>query len=374
MSANESESLASPYPMPKLDRYLLRDFTQSFLATLIVLLVVGVGGVLVDILGNIADGRIPARLLLSQLGLQFVAYLPLILPLALLLGLLLALARLYRDSEMAVITAVGVGPARLLRPIMLLAAPVVVLIGTCSLWLGPLASRTAEKMLEDANRSVIVAGLEAGRFTPLSGGGVVYLSEVSPDGTQFGKIFLQRQSDDRVDVATAQTGSVFFEGRTDRYLRMQDGYRVEGPAQGEGLDYRLLKFGRNEVALPDRARVHDENDPEVMSSPRLLADDRPAAKAELHRRIAPPLLALAFALLALPLSRSSPRQQRYGRIMLALLGYLVGTNMMIVRTQWIAAGRTPVALGLWWLLLPLLVVAVWAYARDGKLKAPRRPA
>ena len=52
--------------MPKLDRYLLSDFTQSFLATLIVLLVVSVGGVLVDILGNIADGRIPARLQLRE--------------------------------------------------------------------------------------------------------------------------------------------------------------------------------------------------------------------------------------------------------------------------------------------------------------------
>ena len=68
--------------MLKLDRYLLGDFVQSFLATLIVLLVVSVGGVLVDILGNIADGRLPAKLLFSQLGLQFIAYLPLILPLA----------------------------------------------------------------------------------------------------------------------------------------------------------------------------------------------------------------------------------------------------------------------------------------------------
>lgn len=166
--------------MPKLDRYLLSDFTQSFLATLIVLLVVSVGGVLVDILGNIADGRIPARLLLSQVGLQFVAYLPIILPLALMLGLLLALARLYRDSEMAVITAIGIGPRRMLRPILWLVVPVVVVIGACSLWLGPWASRTAELMLEDANRSVVMAGLESGKFTPLSGGGVVYLTTISP--------------------------------------------------------------------------------------------------------------------------------------------------------------------------------------------------
>ena len=32
--------------MPKLDRYLFREFTQSFLATLIILLMVSVGGVM----------------------------------------------------------------------------------------------------------------------------------------------------------------------------------------------------------------------------------------------------------------------------------------------------------------------------------------
>ena len=111
--------------MPKLDRYLTGDFLQSFLATLIVLLVVSLGGVLVDVLGNIADGGLPARLMLSQLGLQLLVYLPLVLPLALMLGLMLAVVRLYRDSEMAVLNAVGVGPRRLLRPLLWVTVPVV---------------------------------------------------------------------------------------------------------------------------------------------------------------------------------------------------------------------------------------------------------
>ena len=101
--------------MPKLDRYLMGEFLQSFLATLIVLLVVSLGGVMVEVLGEIADGGMPARLMLSQLGLQLLVYLPLVLPLALMLGLMLAVVRLYRDSEMAVLNAVGVGPRRLLR-------------------------------------------------------------------------------------------------------------------------------------------------------------------------------------------------------------------------------------------------------------------
>ncbi|WP_045728433.1 LPS export ABC transporter permease LptF [Xanthomonas sp. GPE 39] len=360
--------------MPKLDRYLLRDFVQSFSATLVVLLVVSVGGVLVDVLGNIADGRIPAKLLFSQLGLQFVVYLPLILPLALMLGLLLALARLYRDSEMAVITAMGVGPRRLLRPILMLVVPVVTLVGLCSLWLGPWADRTSDQLVNEANHSLLMAGLEAGRFTSLPDGSIVYVSTLSGDGTQLSNVFVQRQKDGRLDVVTAQRGAMFFEGKAERYLRLQDGYRFEGPLAGDGLDYRMMRFANNDVALSERSAARKDDDPALLSTAALIRDPRPQANAQLHARLAPPLLALAFALLTLPLSRSSPRQQRYGRIMLAFLVYLAGTNLMFIGTQWLSTDKLPRVLGLWWLTLPLLTLAVWMYLRDGRLSRPRRQA
>ncbi|MGE8249311.1 MAG: LptF/LptG family permease, partial [Stenotrophomonas bentonitica] len=95
---------------------------------------------------------------------------------------------------------------------------------------------------------------------------------------------------------------------------------------------------------------------------------------QLHSRIAPPLIALAFALMTLPLARSSPRQQRYGRMMLAFLAYMVGMNLMFIGTRWIADGKIPAVAGLWWLTLPLLGLALWMYFRDGKLSRPRRTA
>ncbi|WP_145481481.1 LPS export ABC transporter permease LptF [Stenotrophomonas rhizophila] len=359
--------------MSKLDRYLLRDFVQSFLATLIVLLVVSVGGVLVDILGNIADGRLPARLLFSQLGLQFIVYMPLILPLALMLGLLLATARLYRDSEMAVLTAIGVGPRRLLRPVLMLVLPVVGLVALCSLWLGPWADRTSERLIADANRSLVMAGLESGKFTMLPNGGVVYLSAVSTDGSSLGRIFVQRTRGDRIEVASAERGKMFFEGERQRYLRLEDGHQIEGPGNG-GLDYRLMTFASNDVALPDGADTRDTDDSELLPTTQLFGDDRPEAQAQLHSRLTPPLIALAFALMTLPLARSSPRQQRYGRMMLAFLAYMVGTNLMFIGTRWIADGKLPANLGLWWLSLPLLALAIWMYLRDGRLSRPRRTA
>ncbi|WP_374013102.1 LPS export ABC transporter permease LptF [Pseudoxanthomonas koreensis] len=360
--------------MPKLDRYLLRDFVQSVLATLIVLLAVSMGGVLVDVLGEIADGGLPARLLLSQLGLQLLVYLPLVLPLALMLGLMLAVARLYRDSEMAVLNAVGVGPRRLLRPLLMAALPVVAVVALCSLWLGPWAKRTGERMVEQANRSLIVAGLEPGRFTLLpGGGGIVYIDGMSEDGRNLQQLFLQRERDGRLDVVTARTGSLEFGGERDRYLRLLDGHRVEGPLDA-GLDFRLMRYAVNEVALPERAESRQDDDPALAPTAALLGDARPAAAAELHARLAPPLLALGFALLTMPLARSSPRQQRYGRLMLGFLAYLVGLNLMFIGVRLIADGDVPRLLGLWWLTLPLLALAAWLYLRDGRLPRPRRGA
>jgi lipopolysaccharide export system permease protein len=356
--------------MPKLDRYLFREFTQSFLATLIILLMVSVGGVMADLLGKVADGRVPARLLLSQLGLQFLGYMPYILPLALMLGLLLAFSRLYRDSEMAVLTGTGIGPARLLKPLLLLVLPVVALVGACSLWLGPWAVATAERMLDHANRSLVVSGLDAGKFTVLSSGAVIYISGISDDGTQLSRVFMHRQQEDRIDVVTARSGEMFFGGERDRYLRLKEGFRVEGPAD-QGLDYRLVRYATNEVALPDRAETLDENAPEVLSTFALLDDPRPDANAQLHARIAPPLLALAFALLTLPLARSSPRQTRYGKVMLGFMGYLVGVSLMFNGTQMLAENKLPSLVGLWWLTLPLLAAAIWLYLRDGRLSLRR---
>jgi lipopolysaccharide export system permease protein len=331
--------------MAKLDRYLFLEFTQSFLATLIVLLVVSLGGVMADLLGNIAEGKIPANLLVSQMGLQLLNYLPVILPLALMLGLLLSFARLYRDSEMPVLTSIGVGPKRLLKPFLMLVVPVVALIAALSLWWGPWADRTSERMIEHANRSLIVAGLDAGRFTTLPNGSVIYIGGISEDGTRLQRVFVQRQEGDRLDVVTSQGGEMFFEGQRDRYMR----------------------FASNEFALPDRANVREQTDPELLPTLALLGDPRADANAQLHYRLTPPLLALAFALIALPLARSSPRQARYGRIMLGFLAYLVGTNLMYVGTNALSEGKVPGILGLWWLSLPLLAFGLWAYLRDGRM-------
>ncbi|MGY0505536.1 LPS export ABC transporter permease LptF [Luteimonas sp. e5] len=359
--------------MQTLDRYLLREFIQTIFATLTVLLIVMLGGAFIDVLGDIARGRLPASMTGAQLGFVLLTWLPIILPMALMLGLLMAMSRLYRDAEMPVLTSVGVGPRRLLRPLMMVTLPLVALIALLSLWLGPWADRTSREMVQEANRNLLITGLEAGRFTELpGGGGVVYVGEMAQDGAAFKRIFIYRQKGDRLDVTTAAEGQLTLDGASERYLTLGSGFEVEGPMSGSELDYRLLRFERNDVRMPDRQRDGKPDDARRRPTLDLIGDSAPEARAQLHWRIAPPLLALALALMAVPLSRSPPRQARYGRMVTGFLGYLVSVQLMLLGTDLIAKGKLPAGLGLWWLVLPALALGIWAYRRDGRLPRRRR--
>lgn len=355
--------------MPKLDRYLSSEIARSVLAAMVVLSIVSLSGVFADLLGEMARGKVPPALLMSQLGLRLVRYLPLILPLALLLGYMMALGRLYRDSEMYALAAAGVGPRRLLRPVLLVALPAVALITVGSLWLGPWADGKAQLMVTEANKNLLVAGLEPGRFTLMANGGVAYAGNMSSDGMKFSRVFVYREHGERMDVATARSGELYRDEGA-RMLALMDGFRVEGPLAGDNLDYRLMRYARNEMQLPGPDDTRTSDDPAFKPFSQLLGDPSPAANAQIHWRIAPPLLAFAFVLIAVPLSRSSPRQARHGAMLMAFLAYLVGIFMMLLGTQWLADGTLPPAAGLWWLLLPMLALGVWLYLRDGRIAKP----
>jgi lipopolysaccharide export system permease protein len=348
-----------------IERHLLRQFAETFAAVAVVLLLVSLGGLMVDLFSEIARGKVPAALLLSQLGLRSIRFFTLVLPLALFLGLLMAVGRMYAENEMAVLASVGLGPQQLWRPLVLIAAPVVVVVGVASLWLAPWSARTAEAMIESANRSFIVAGLEPGRFVELPGrAGILYVSELTPDGTRFKQLFVQRERDGRLDIVTARGGDLQLIGETQRILRLDDGFRVEG-APGS-LDFRMMHFERNEVRVPDREAAKSLDDFEATPTLELLRSPNPAASGELHWRLGTPLFAVLLALLAMPMARSEPRTPRYGRLIAAFLAYLVGMNMLILGTSTIAQGRLPSWLGLWWLHVPAIAIAAWLFWRDGR--------
>ncbi len=354
--------------MLTVDRYLLREFAQSVAATVVVLLFVAMGAVVADLLAEIAAGKVPVSLMLSQLGLRVLRWLPLVLPLGLFLGLLLCIGRMYRDSEMAVLASVGRGPRELVRPMLWVALPTATLVAVSSIWAGPWSQHLARAMIAEANRSLLIAGLEAGRFRELPGGqGILYVTWLSPDGSRMKNVFIQSDRRGKMDVVTAHDGLLFVDAGQ-RYLRLSDGVRVEGvPGQ---KDYRMMHFRRNEIRLPAETAANTLQDATSASTLSLLGNAKPDARSELHWRVATPIAALLLAILAIPLARAEPRQPRYWLLMTALTIYVLYTALMLVGRGLLATGKLSAWAGLWWLHLPLLALALWLLRRDGELRAP----
>jgi lipopolysaccharide export system permease protein len=355
-----------------IDRYLLRELAFGCFASAVVLLVVTLGGTVTDVLTKVARGRLPGNLVFEILGLRTLDALTVLVPLALFIGVLLAYGRLWRDNEMAVLQGAGMPSTDLLRPLAWIVAPVMLMVGLISFWLAPAAIRLSHSLVEEANRSLVVAGLEAGRFVQLPGrGGVIYVGAMNEGGSKFERMFVETERPDgedmRIDVITAERGELRHESDGEgRFLALQDGFRVEGRIGYD--DFRLLRFKGNDIAL---AENDSDDTPEALKRaaplPELLAGNEPLQRAEVHWRLAAPLSVAILAVLAVPLSRSRPREARYAGILVALLCYLIYLGWLGIARSLIEQGKVPAFVGLWWVHLPAAAVAIWLFVRSDRL-------
>ena len=359
--------------MPRIiDRYLLSELGRSFVAVNIVLLMVTFGGVLTDVLNRIARGKVPPSLLLAQVGLRSLDGLAILLPLGMFLTVLLAYGRLYRDSEMAVIAASGLRLRAMLKPVVWLALPLAAVLAGITFVGSPRALALADKLVQDANRSLLVAGLEAGRFVDLPGAlGVIYIGSMSADGRTFERLFLQSEQEGRLDIITSARGELYNDraGR-ERYLRLEDGFRVEGTL--DKADFRAMRFARNDIRLPEPEDALPKNAETRRDSAVLFASSRRADRAELHWRAAVPISALVLGLLAFPLARSAPREPRFGKLLIAVLAYIVYFNLLALGRGWLADGSMPMAAGLWWVHGLALAVFFGMFWSGSRLPQPAR--
>ncbi|GMV29717.1 MAG: hypothetical protein AMXMBFR59_18420 [Rhodanobacteraceae bacterium] len=362
-----------------IDRYLLRELAFGCFASAVVLLVVTLGGTVTDVLTKVARGRLPGNLVFEILGLRTLDALTVLVPLALFIGVLMAYGRLWRDNEMAVLQGAGMPLRDLLRPLAWIVVPVVAVVGLISFWLAPAAIRLSHNLVEEANRSLVVAGLEAGRFVQLPGrGGVIYVGAMNEGGSRFERMFVATEradgEDTRIDVITAERGELRHESDGEgRFLALQDGFRVEGRVGHD--DFRLLRFKGNDIALAENAT---DDTPESLkrAAPlaELLSGNEPLQRAEVHWRLAAPLSVLILAVLAVPLSRTRPREARYAGVLVALLCYLIYLGWLGIARSLIEQGKVPAFVGLWWVHLPAAAVAVWLFRRSDRLPQPRVPA
>jgi lipopolysaccharide export system permease protein len=340
-----------------LARYILREVLANWAIVTGVLLVVLLTNQIARVLERAAENQYPERLVLELIGLGALQNLSVLVPVGLLLGVVLAFGRLYHDSELVATLACGVGPSKIYGPIAVLAVVLAGLLAWLTLDLAPDATARALALRNQAVQSGQFSPIAPGRFRTFGGGSaVVYAEGVDGDGV-LTDVFVERTRSLQVEVALAERArhSVSADGMT-HTITLFDGERFEGVPGSPR--FRIVRFAEHVVPVRVPPLEDGISSAEAASSRELLRSSDPERRAELHWRIALPVMCLVLPLLAVPLSRLRPRQGRFARVWLAVLVYFVYSNLLSAGKVWLARGIVPEWVGLWWTHAAIGVLAL----------------
>lgn len=323
-----------------------------------ILMLVFMSGRFIKYLDDAAQGKLAADVLALIMMYRFPEFLELILPLGLFIGILLAHGRMYLESEMTVLFACGVSDRQVLVKSLVSSLPVMVMVGAMSLYLQPWGRVQVDQILEQQSKVTEFELLTPGRFQSLSGGGrVTYTEGLSDDKRQLEGVFIAEYGPKGVNVVTAESGSQLIDEKTgSRFLILKDGERVDG-TPGDA-DYRITEFGAYGIKLQEGAGRSQHNR-DALSTMALWESDDPEDRALLHWRFSLPLIVPIVTLLAVRLSRVSPRQGRFFHLLPAMLVYILYLGLLIVARDALASGKVPEWIGMLWPHVLFLALGLW---------------
>jgi len=320
----------------------------------------------VGFLREAAQGSLPVDSVFVLLLLKMVTYLDVIIPLILFVAILMVLGRWYKDNEMTVLSACGVGHQMLLKPIFVLIFIIGGLVTACSLYLSPLSSRVAEKISFEYKNRTEVSGVVTGSFMETSRGrGVYFIEQFNEDEERYERIFHHSASFDSEGIVVADVAFQQIDEETgDQFLVLKNGTRYEGnPGQP---DYRVMDFESYSIRLKNKIRKVPKLPIKAFRTWRLVRSNDPKLKAELQARIAKPIATGILALFALVFSTVTVRGGRTTNLLMAFLIYFSYFNALGVVSSLMKKGKMAPDFGLWIVHGVFLVLAVALFMRRCK--------
>lgn len=319
-------------------RAVMREFTGAAGAVFVALMAILLTTQLIRLLGQAATGRLASEAVIALLGFGALNYLAVVLSLTLFVSILLTLSRNYRDSEMMVWFASGLPLTAWIRPVLTFAAPLVFGVGILSLLLSPWALRQSAEYRERLSAREDISQVAPGTFRESSRADRVFFVEAVAEGeAKLRNVFVSSLQHGKLGVMVANEGYQEVQPNGDKFVVLQNGRRYEGvPGSPE---FQMMEFERYSVRVEAKEAAALADSPKSMSTEQLADDPSNAHKGELLWRLSLPLAALNLALLAIPLSFVNPRAGRTNNLVLAILTYMVYSNLISLCQAWVAQGK-----------------------------------
>ncbi len=357
-----------------IDRYLTRQVVQPMLLGIGLFMLIFVGFTLAKQLEAAAEGIFDVSTALMMVGLSTIATLEVILPFALFFSILSVIGRLYQDGEIIALTAAGLSPLRMMRTVSVVALGTAVVVSLLSVYGRPWAYQQMYRLEARASFELDASRLAARNFVTIPEQDYVFIADDRDSAAGMHRsVFLHRLHDNGrfVEVVRADSAQLprldareratthFFDGHS-YLIDLEQGRDVvtrfgEFRIVSEAIDAKQRSFRRKAAPTAELAR-----------------SNQPREIAEYQWRLSTPLATFLLATLAVPLTRSQPRQSRLRPNLIAIGTYLLLFATIAVTRGQVETGRLPAVPGLWLaylppalLLLALLVTqsAPWAQLR-----------
>ncbi len=380
--------------MTRLDRYTFRQLAFALLAVSIGLAALVWLTQSLRFIELVLDRGLSFMVFVELTGLLLPSFFAVILPITTFVVTLFVYVRLSADRELVVMRAAGLSQWQLARPALLLALLVVGLCHWLNLSLVP-ASQAAFRAWQFEIRNQLAAILlQEGVFSSVGDDLTVYARHRDRDGTLRGILVHDARERGAPVTILAEAGRIT-PGPTGPRVTLENGVRQQiervppppGAPPGTPPSTRLsvLSFSENSVELA-RAGARGEDgvgryrnaqertldellhpDPAERISPR----DLRRFRAEAHGRLASPLNALGFGLVALATALTGQFRRHGGGLRLAAgIGVVVALLAVGLMTGNLAARQNAMIPLIWANAVAPGVVAAWVLA--GMPGLPRR--
>jgi len=353
--------------MSLVERYLLRTTTVAFLAGLAALTgVIWITQALRQIDLLTSKGQ-TILIFLTMTALALPSLIGVIAPVALFAGVLYTLNKLNGDSELVVIAAAGVSPARLLRPFALISALVFSIVAMIYIQVQPWSFGALQNLTSFVQADFISNFARPGSFSNLQFGFVFHYRERTPDGALRGVFMQDRRDLDHISTYIAEAGKTF-EKDGESYLQLTKGVLLRPQSAGDSaivsFDDYTIDLSQFMLAVNPIKRPRERSTLELMR-PTSKDESDPAMaghiRSELLDRLASPLYALVAGLIGFA-ALGEPRTTRQGRGLAiggAILAFVVVRGLGITATT-LSIG-VPGAAPFVWAIPALACVGTLAY-------------
>jgi len=347
--------------------YLAREIFKTSAATVLVLYVIFISNALGRVLADIADGDVPLQALWIVMLSQSFNILSMLFPIGVFFSIIFTFGRMYKDHEIVVMNACGLGYRDFYKPVAIVLLPMLLLSGYVSLVLNAQIRGYALAAIDQVGDQHEFSLIKPGQFNQARGGDTVfYMESISEDKLELQEIILSQTRPDTTIMEVARSSrQKIYDATGDLFLVLGPGQRVEGVAGQK--DFKILDYEQHGILISKQNKPADTHIHSIQKTiAALWSSSRMSDRVELQWRIAIPVVLVILAIVAVPLSHISPRQGRFGKLGYALVVFLVYLNLIVTTRAQLEAGVVPMAINFWWVhLVFIAVAAVLLYRRDG---------